>query len=180
MKSNVDDKRYEGSKDSVHPYDRHSGTGTIKPEFKKGGYGKFNTGRPEDDVKEEDKAGENDSGYRHERRPRRKYEGKEEEKRETKEEPVTVSYKDILKAQTKPVVEEKKEVKKVELPKGQGIEKEVKIITKKFDEDMHTAKLEGETGKLAGLHVYEKAEVKKEPQAKKSFKLIESDFPALC
>jgi hypothetical protein len=177
-------KRYEGTSDPIHPYDRHSGTGTIKPEIKKGGHGKFNTGKPEDDIKEGDKVeGDGKGEYRKDRWPRKYHDDKESE--EPKEPEIeTISYKDILKAQPKvePKPVAKKEVKVADNPLVQvEPNKEVKKITKNFNEDMHVAALEGETAKFAGLKIYEKSSRdEKMPMKPKQFVFKESDFPSLC
>jgi hypothetical protein len=185
-KEGMEARRFVGDRDQVHPFDRHSGTGTLKPEVKKGGHGKFNTGKPEDDVKEGDKVEEEgNKEYRKDRRPRKYYDEKEGEDTKKEPEPETISYKDILKAKTKeepkPVVV-KKEVPKVDNPLV-TVEpnKEVKKITKNFTEDMHGAALEGETSKFANLKISEKySNEEKKPVKPKAFVFNDTEFPALC
>ena len=174
--------KFEGTSDPVHPYDRHSGSGTNKVEYKKGGHGKFNTGKPEDDVKEGEKPVE---GEEKPYRKPRKYNDEREprEEREPKEpEPVTISYKDILKSQKEaPKVEEKREVKTIvdpNLVKATST-KEYHKMTKNFAEDLHVATLEGDTAKLGNMKTYERQKEEKVEKIVKSFKLNESDFPAL-
>jgi len=175
--------KFEGTSNPIHPYDRHSGTGTNKVEYKKEGHGRFNAGRPEDDLKEIDKPIE--GAEKPFRKPRKFHDDKEpREEREPREpEPVTISYKDILKSQKEPAkVEEKREVKPIVDPNlvKATSNKEHHKVSKNFTENLHVATLDGDTAKFGNMKTYEREKEEKVHKEVKQFVLNEKEFPALA